>query len=314
MVKFNREYKQYSISPISAAFLVLFVTFFMYQIVGGFLTLQFVGTEITKENAGMVRLFTSISQILFMLVLSILFARAIYNDFTNVFRVKKINTVELLIAIWGLVVIVAGSQVYLYLQSHYINQLKESVPFLNQFFDLIDKLDKHIQKSYMNILAMDSFIDYFSIVLSVALIPAFCEEFLFRGFVQSSFEKRLSVFWSIVLTSIIFAIFHFNPFAIIPLFILGAYFSYVVFLTNSIFYSVVLHFLNNFFTITVYAVYKSEDLISAKPETNYPIGSLYLALLICVLLVISTIVVLKQQVNKRKNLEIEEKTEDESMS
>lgn len=287
-------------SPISAAFLVLFVTFFLYQFVGGLFTLQFVGLEVTKENAGLVRLFTSISQIVFMFFLTILFAKAIYNDFTNTFRVRKIYSVELLFSILGLVLIIMASQIFLYIQSYYINLVKQNYPVLKTVFDAIEKLSEMVEKTYSNILYMDNFWGYLSIVISVALVPAFCEEFLFRGFVQSSFEKRWSITLTIIITALLFALFHFNPFAIVPLFALGAYFSYLVYLTDSIFYSVILHFLNNFFTITIFAVYRTEDVISAKPEINYPLSSLYLGLILLVFLFGFTMVLLKKQVDKRK--------------
>ena len=312
MIKFERDYKQYSMSPVSAALLVLFVTFFLYQIVGGIFTLQFVGLEITKENAGLARLFTSISQIIFMFFLTVLFAKAIYNDFTNTFRTRRIYPNELLLSILGLAVIIMASQIFLYIQSHYINLVKEDNPVLKEIFDLIDKLNEMVEKTYSNILYMNNFWDYLSVVISVALVPAFCEEFLFRGFVQSSFEKRWSIPWTIIITSLLFALFHFNPFAIVPLFALGAYFSFVVYLTDSIFYSVILHFLNNFFTITIFAVYKSEDVISAKPEIDYPLSSLFFVLILLVFLFGFTLVILKQQVAKRK-LIIKE-PDNESMS
>ncbi len=299
-MKFERNYQQYSISPVGAAFLVLFVSFFMYQFVGGLITYAFVGLNITRENAGYVRLFTSISQIIFMLLLSILFAKLIYNDFVNVFRTKKIYSVELLVSILGLAIIVIASQIYLYIQTYYIDQLKSSSAVFKQIMDFLETIDKLVQKSYKEILYMDNFLDYASIVLSVALVPAFCEEFLFRGFVQSSFEKRFSIFWTIVITSLIFAIFHFNPFAFLPLFLLGAYFSYLVYLTDSIFYSVILHFLNNFFTVTIYGIYKTEDVISAKPELNYPVGTLAFSLVLLIFLMIFTLFILKREVEKRK--------------
>lgn len=299
-MKFERNYQQYSISPVGAAFLVLFVSFFLYQFVGGLLTYSFIGLNITRENAGYVRLFTSISQIIFMLLLSILFAKMIYNDFVNVFRTRKIYSVELLISIVGLGILIVASQIYLYIQSYYIEQFKNASAAFKQIMDFMESIDKLVQKSYTEILYMDNFLDYASIVLSIALVPAFCEEFLFRGFVQSSFEKRFSISWSIVITAFFFAIFHFNPFALIPLFLLGVYFSYLVHLTGSIFYSIILHFLNNFFTITIYGIYKTEDVISAKPEINYPVGTLAFSLLFLIFLMIFTLFILKREVEKRK--------------
>lgn len=299
MVKFERNYQQYTISPVSAAFLVLFVSFFLYQIVGGMIVFQFVGLEITKEDAGYVRILTTISQILFMLVLSILFAKIIYDDIVNTFRLRKFNSVEFLISVVGFIIVVFASQFYLYIQTYYLDILRNNYPAVKQVFELLEKLDKMVQKSYSELLAMDNFFDYLSIVISIALVPAFCEEFLFRGFVQSSFEKRFNIFWTVILTASIFAIFHFNPFAFIPLFALGAYFSYVVYLTDSIFISVILHFLNNFFTITIFAIYKTEDVISAQPKADFNVTAMFFILLFSVLALVFTLYILRQQVNKR---------------
>lgn len=312
MIKFKRVNQQYNISPITAGFLVLIVSFFLYQIVGGILTVAFVGSEITKENAGSVRLLTVISQILFLLLTSILFAKLIYDDFYNIFRVRKPNINELVIAILGLIVLVGISQVYMYLQTVAIQNFREANPQYKHIYDILDKLDKLIEESYLKIISAENVFDYFSVVLSAALVPAFCEEFLFRGFVQSSFEKKMKPFWAIIVTSIIFGVFHFNPFAILPLIALGAYFSYLAYATGSIFIPIILHFLNNFFTVSIYYFVKSPELIKTQAETNIPITQLYFSLLFFIFLFILTLLILKRQIEKRKQLEKE--FEDEGLS
>lgn len=309
MIQFERNYKSYQISPVAAAFLVLFVSFFLYQFVGGFLTLQFVGLEITKENAGYVRLFTSLSQIIFMLLLSILFAKAIYNDFKGIFRVNKPHTIDLLFSILGLILIITGSQVYIYIQSIFLENFKSANPSLNPLFEILDKIDKLVEESYLKIAAADNILDYFSVVLSVALVPAFCEEFLFRGFVQSSFEKRMRPIWAIIVTALIFSLFHFNPFAILPLFLLGAYFSYLVYLTESIFIPIVLHFLNNFITITLFYTMKSDELLKTRPTTDMPLNNLVFTLIFIIILFTILIILFRNQVYARKKLNKEAENE-----
>ncbi len=85
-------------------------------------------------------------------------------------------------------------------------------------------------------------------VLSVAVVPAFSEELLFRGAVLSSLRKYgdgVAVFVS----SLFFGIFHGNfiqfPFA----FIIGLVLSFSVVYTNSLLPAMLIHFLNNSFSV-----------------------------------------------------------------
>src|SRR3989339_1111461 len=63
------------ISPISAAFLGLVGGFFLYQIVGGLLTLIILGFDIENANVTSVRLMTTAGQILFILLPALLFTK-----------------------------------------------------------------------------------------------------------------------------------------------------------------------------------------------------------------------------------------------
>ena len=85
-------------------------------------------------------------------------------------------------------------------------------------------------------------------VISVAVVPAFSEELLFRGVVLSGLRKYgdgLAIFVS----SLLFGIFHGNfvqfPFA----FIVGLVLSFTVVYTNSILPAMLIHFSNNFFSV-----------------------------------------------------------------
>jgi hypothetical protein len=55
------------------------------------------------------------------------------------------------------------------------------------------------------------------------------------------------------LTGLIFALFHFHPFNLIPLVVLGYYLTFVVFYSESIFTAIACHFINNF--ISAYSVF-----------------------------------------------------------
>lgn len=90
-------------------------------------------------------------------------------------------------------------------------------------------------------------------LIVVALIPAFCEEMLFRGFLLGSFrgESEKSKIWAIILVGVLFGIMHLNFIRIVPTAMLGILFAYCALKTESIWVSVFMHFLNNGFSVCV---------------------------------------------------------------
>lgn len=85
-------------------------------------------------------------------------------------------------------------------------------------------------------------------VLSFALVPAVTEELLFRYLplaVLGERNKRVTV----ILSSLIFALAHFSPFQLVYAFIAGVVFMSVDIVTDSIFPSLILHFINNLLSV-----------------------------------------------------------------
>ncbi len=81
--------------------------------------------------------------------------------------------------------------------------------------------------------------------LLVSLVPAFCEELFFRGFVQS----RLAAIWhpgsAILLTSVVFALVHIDAQHIIAVLPIGLYLGWAAWRSGSVWMSMLLHALNN---------------------------------------------------------------------
>ncbi|NLU53448.1 MAG: CPBP family intramembrane metalloprotease [Clostridiaceae bacterium] len=78
----------------------------------------------------------------------------------------------------------------------------------------------------------------------VAVVPAVCEEFLFRGMIQRGLE-RLGAGWGIFLSGILFGLFHFDFQRLAAQTLVGLLSAYVVYRTGSIFNGMILHFMNN---------------------------------------------------------------------
>jgi membrane protease YdiL (CAAX protease family) len=104
-------------------------------------------------------------------------------------------------------------------------------------------------------------------LLTLALIPAFAEEFLFRGVFQ---QLLIKVFRSshagIWFTAILFSAVHFQFYGFLPRMILGLVFGYLFLWTGSLWSAIIPHFINN--AIPVIATFISEKNAVSDQITN----------------------------------------------
>lgn len=84
--------------------------------------------------------------------------------------------------------------------------------------------------------------------IATAVTPALVEEFALRGAVMGSLKKYGEGF-AIVTSSVVFGLMHGNLAQIPFAFVLGLYFGYAAIKTGTIWTAVIIHFLNNFFTV-----------------------------------------------------------------
>ncbi|MFU0799956.1 MAG: CPBP family intramembrane metalloprotease [Xylanivirga thermophila] len=89
-------------------------------------------------------------------------------------------------------------------------------------------------------------------VICVGAVPAFVEEFLFRGVILRGYEN-IGRTAAVVLTGILFALLHMSVVTLPAIILLGIVISYVVQKSNSIWAGFIYHFTNN--TIAVTATY-----------------------------------------------------------
>lgn len=126
--------------------------------------------------------------------------------------------------------------------------------------------------------------------VSTAVVPAFAEEFAFRGILMGSLRKYGDVF-AIIVSSVMFGAMHGNVVQIPFAFMLGLMFGFVDCKTNSVFPSIGIHFLNNFYAVITDILQNNTDIDkSAVAGINY-----FICVLFCVLGVLSFLYVVKTQ-------------------
>lgn len=86
--------------------------------------------------------------------------------------------------------------------------------------------------------------------LAGAVVPAICEEAVFRGYLQQNLAT-LGIRWSVLLSGLLFGALHLSLIRLLPLAVLGLIFAEAVRRTGSLWAGVLLHFVNNATALTL---------------------------------------------------------------
>lgn len=78
----------------------------------------------------------------------------------------------------------------------------------------------------------------------IAITPAICEEIAFRGAFASGYDK-VNIRKAVLMNGLMFAFLHLSGQQFLYAFVMGVLFAYIVYITNSIFSSMIIHFVFN---------------------------------------------------------------------
>ena len=125
----------------------------------------------------------------------------------------------------------------------------------------------------------------FNYLIFMCLVPAICEEIFFRGTLVNAYNVYGEKF-AIVVSALVFALFHFDIQNFIAPFLLGLLFATVIEYTGSILPSIVAHFVNNIIAVFT-ARYVNERLFEflRRTKLSREIGSLELSIIILLILI-----------------------------
>lgn len=102
-------------------------------------------------------------------------------------------------------------------------------------------------------------------VILLSVLPAIGEEILFRGGVARGL-KRKNYLFAIIMSGLMFSIFHGSAAQTIHQFLIGMVFAYLYFVTGSLLASMFAHFLNNLFAVLL-------ELTLANVKITLPFGA-----------------------------------------
>lgn len=238
--------ERHAFPPFLTAVLAVVVTLILYQLIGTIALLvlllqEGVGAgelvpameQLFAERAEAVLTTNALAQVLGLALPAFLFARLHTARVGPFLRLRPPDPTLLGLALVGLVGL---TPVVLWLGA-----FNESLPIPQP--EWMRELEEAQVELLEQVLRQDA-----SLVLNLLLMavtPAFCEEVLFRGYVQRQAERGLGVAGGLLFSGIVFGFYHFRLSQVIPLSVLGLYMAYLVWRTRSLWPAVVVHFANN---------------------------------------------------------------------
>ncbi len=136
----------------------------------------------------------------------------------------------------------------------------------------------------------------YAIITAVVLAPIL-EEIIFRGIVLDGLLKNYSPPKAIIISSLVFAAIHLNPWQFVSAFIGGLFIGWVYYRTRNLAYAIIIHAANNFFALAPAFFFDSEALITREITTVDMFGGwlpYILITLACILLFVGSILFLRK--------------------
>ncbi len=128
-------------------------------------------------------------------------------------------------------------------------RLSYQIPFPDFLMEIkayLDNTQETMGQQMEVLLRMDSFFDFFYIFFLLAVLPAICEETLFRGVVQPLFIKGFkNVHLGILVTSLIFGVMHQQFYSFMSITALSIVLGYLKEWSKSLWIPIIMHLINN---------------------------------------------------------------------
>lgn len=143
-----------------------------------------------------------------------------------------------------------------------VSWLNQQIPFPESWIQM-----EEVQIQLLEAL-LTTGIPLWFLIFSIALVPAVCEEVIFRGYLLRLFEKSTGVLWAIFITGLLFGAFHLRVTQLIPLSLIGVLLAWVTIQSGSLIPAIIMHLVHN--GATVIAVHFYPQLIEIDSSEAIP--------------------------------------------
>ncbi|MCK6543886.1 CPBP family intramembrane metalloprotease [bacterium] len=173
---------------------------------------------------------------------ALIYARIHKLDILLLFRMRRVNlSVMIISAVTALGLVVVTDTLDRWMAPAINTWLDSTIGLLSP-----ELMSERILEQLAAEMKIHSFMDGFLLIVGAVIAAGVCEEILLRGLLQRSLEAHYPVLISVAISSLVFALIHFNPWGGIQIFIIAIVLGAVAWRTQSILPTIVFHSVNNF--------------------------------------------------------------------
>ena len=222
------------------------------------------------------KILNGIVHLVSFLIPSLLFLFIVYQKRGKFLLVKKVDD-------WVIALLSVSWLFFSYPLIAYATQLNAMISF-PEWLTTVDEMALDQIKSILNSTGP---LDFILTIIVMAVLPAIGEELLFRGIIQREIElKTRKPHLSIIITSVVFSLFHMQVVSFMPKLIIGLILGYLFYWTRNLWIPIVVHFFNNALLVSLQMTAPEDSLDSSPAETEMvPMASLILSSILCALIV-----------------------------
>lgn len=256
--------------------------FILFQLTASVIALALIGIEgglssdpseamkVMTDNLDLVFVGNSTGQILFLGLATWFYARLHTSRTTRKsfmrFNFRSDTLHYMLLAV---VLIVAGQPVIWFLS--WLNTL---IPMPDAFTNVqssqMEMIENFLKGDHMMWLTL----------FHVAVVPAICEEVLYRSYVLRAFEKSWGIWPAIIISGVIFGLYHLQLSNLFPLAAIGILLAYITWISKSVLPAMAGHFANNGGSVLFGTYYPESAFAEMTPESMPPIWAVIISLVI----------------------------------
>ena len=162
-------------------------------------------------------------------------------------------------------------------------ELNKMIPISEYWAAKFKALELARETQEAALININSFSRYIISLFIIALLPAIFEETFFRGGMQNLFTRWFKGPWAaIILTSIIFSLIHLSFYGFLVRFALGVVLGLVFYYSQSLWLSILFHFLFNGIQVTALYIMTMNGVKNKNIEAHFPLwmGATALVLLL----------------------------------
>jgi membrane protease YdiL (CAAX protease family) len=265
----------------AVAVLWLVAAFILFQVLAGIVAVGLIAiTEglpsaaeaqsVMMERLDLVFIGNSAGQILFLGLATLLIVKlhVSNNNRSGYLRFNLQNNTGLFVTLSAVLFIVIQPAIW------YLGYLNSLIPMPDSFSELQQSQYEMIE----NFLRSDGAM--MLALFHIGMVPAVCEEVLFRGYVMRAFEKSWGIWTAIIVSGLMFGLYHMQLANLLPLATLGILLALVTWLSNSILPAIFAHFVNNGGAVVLATFFPDVVFADISPETAPPVWMLILSLLL----------------------------------